>query len=241
MEWRDYYFVDMALPFGLRSAPFIFSAIANVVEWILVNNYGIELLDDCSSRVGLKAGRVLLGQSNRGCRFVLGDFKGPSLDGSSAVLVVVGSSFLLRLHHILCWGQTERPRWCALPFSISAVLSVGPLGRCRQDSPCRAESALLPARRLLRFCAWLSDWLLHSSICRQFGLCTLIMAWPTLSLVVSGFVGCYGVSTASRAPLLPGVFPSRATCWALSGSPWTCPFRIMSCSGRPAASVFSVS
>ena len=114
MEWRDYYFVDMALPFGLRSAPFIFSAIANVVEWILVNNYGIELLDDfhtlpgggCSSRVGvpvdLKLGRVLLGQSNRGCRFVLGDFKGPSLDGSSAVLVVVGSSFLLRLHHILC-------------------------------------------------------------------------------------------------------------------------------------------
>ena len=44
MKWRDYYFVDMALPFGLRSAPFIFSAIADVVEWILVHNYGIEFL-----------------------------------------------------------------------------------------------------------------------------------------------------------------------------------------------------
>ena len=37
---------------------------------------------------------------------------------------------------------------------------------CRQDSPGRAESALLPASEetLLRFCAWLSDRLLHSSI-----------------------------------------------------------------------------
>ena len=37
---------------------------------------------------------------------------------------------------------------------------------CLQDSPGRAESALLPASEetLLRFCAWLSDRLLHSSI-----------------------------------------------------------------------------
>ena len=44
MKWREHYFVDMALPFGLRSAPFIFTAIADMVEWILVHNYGVEFL-----------------------------------------------------------------------------------------------------------------------------------------------------------------------------------------------------
>ena len=32
MKWRDQYYVDLALPFGLRSAPFIFNAIAALVE-----------------------------------------------------------------------------------------------------------------------------------------------------------------------------------------------------------------
>ena len=44
MKWREQYFVDMALPFGLRSAPFIFTAIADLVEWILVHNYVVEFL-----------------------------------------------------------------------------------------------------------------------------------------------------------------------------------------------------
>ena len=44
MKWREQYFVDMTLPFGLRSAPFIFTAIADLVEWILVHNYSIEFL-----------------------------------------------------------------------------------------------------------------------------------------------------------------------------------------------------
>ena len=39
MKWRGQYFVDMVLPFGLRSAPFIFTAIADLIEWILVSNY----------------------------------------------------------------------------------------------------------------------------------------------------------------------------------------------------------
>ena len=44
MMWRGQYFVDMVLPFGLRSAPFIFTAIADLVEWILVHNYGVNFL-----------------------------------------------------------------------------------------------------------------------------------------------------------------------------------------------------
>ena len=34
----------MALPFGLWSAPFIFTAIADLVEWVLVHNYGVDFL-----------------------------------------------------------------------------------------------------------------------------------------------------------------------------------------------------
>ena len=50
MKWRDQYYVDLALPFCLCSAPFIFSAIADTVEWILVHSYQIpdllHYLDD---------------------------------------------------------------------------------------------------------------------------------------------------------------------------------------------------
>ena len=44
MRWRGKYYLDMALPFGLRSAPYIFTAIADVVEWILTHNYGVTFL-----------------------------------------------------------------------------------------------------------------------------------------------------------------------------------------------------
>ena len=50
MKWRNQYYVDLALPFGLRSAPFIFNVIADLVEWILVHSYQIpdllHYLDD---------------------------------------------------------------------------------------------------------------------------------------------------------------------------------------------------
>ena len=42
MKWRIAYYVDLALPFGLCSAPAIFNSVADLVEWILVNNYGIN-------------------------------------------------------------------------------------------------------------------------------------------------------------------------------------------------------
>jgi len=50
MKWRDQFYVDLVLPFGLRSAPFIFNSIADMVERILVNSYQIpdllHYLDD---------------------------------------------------------------------------------------------------------------------------------------------------------------------------------------------------
>ena len=44
MKWPDQFYVDLVLPFGLRSAPFIFNSVANMVEWILINSYQIPHL-----------------------------------------------------------------------------------------------------------------------------------------------------------------------------------------------------
>ena len=41
MRWHGKYYVDMALPFVLRSAPYSFTAIADVVKWMLTHNYGL--------------------------------------------------------------------------------------------------------------------------------------------------------------------------------------------------------
>ena len=38
MRWRDQVWVDKALPFGLRSAPLIFTAIADALQWIMEKN-----------------------------------------------------------------------------------------------------------------------------------------------------------------------------------------------------------
>ena len=35
------FYVDLALPFGLRSAPYISICVAELVEWIHVNNYKV--------------------------------------------------------------------------------------------------------------------------------------------------------------------------------------------------------
>ena len=42
MKWRGKYFVDLALPFGLRSAPFIFNSVADMVEWILLHRHHLS-------------------------------------------------------------------------------------------------------------------------------------------------------------------------------------------------------
>ena len=49
MTWRESVFVNVALPFGLRSAPKIFTAVADVVEWITRRKrakFVVHYLDD---------------------------------------------------------------------------------------------------------------------------------------------------------------------------------------------------
>ena len=40
--WQSQYHVDLCLPFGLRSAPFLFNLLSEALEWILKNNYGLK-------------------------------------------------------------------------------------------------------------------------------------------------------------------------------------------------------
>ena len=67
--WKAHYYVDLYLPFGLRSSPYIFNQLSDALEWILKNNYGLQhvihILDDFfvaePSRVGcLKTFNTLL-------------------------------------------------------------------------------------------------------------------------------------------------------------------------------------
>ena len=44
MQWRGNFFIDLALPFGLRSAPYIFSAVADLLEWTVRRNYHVAFL-----------------------------------------------------------------------------------------------------------------------------------------------------------------------------------------------------
>ena len=49
MKWKGQVYVDKALPFGLRSAPKIFSAMADGLMWIMGNHgveWGLHYLDD---------------------------------------------------------------------------------------------------------------------------------------------------------------------------------------------------
>ena len=44
MRWREQYYIDTCLPFGLRSAPYLFNEVATAIEWILSHNYSIHQL-----------------------------------------------------------------------------------------------------------------------------------------------------------------------------------------------------
>ena len=50
MCWEEKYYFDKILPFGLRSAPFIFNQLSDAVEWILLNkcdiSFACHILDD---------------------------------------------------------------------------------------------------------------------------------------------------------------------------------------------------
>ena len=44
MHWKEEIFVDMMLPFGLRSVPLLFTAVADALQWVMENK-GVTWLD----------------------------------------------------------------------------------------------------------------------------------------------------------------------------------------------------
>ena len=49
MHWRGHYYIDTRLPFGLRSAPKLFTALADAVQWLIKSrgvDFCIHYLDD---------------------------------------------------------------------------------------------------------------------------------------------------------------------------------------------------
>ena len=44
MKWQGNYFINMALHFGLHSAPFIFLSVADLLEWIFRHSYRLSFL-----------------------------------------------------------------------------------------------------------------------------------------------------------------------------------------------------
>ena len=42
--WKKQFFIDTCLPFGLRSAPFLFNRLSSALYWIVQHNYGVEHL-----------------------------------------------------------------------------------------------------------------------------------------------------------------------------------------------------
>ena len=44
IRWRQQYYVDTCLPFGLRSAPYLFNQFAEALHWVLQNNYHLNWL-----------------------------------------------------------------------------------------------------------------------------------------------------------------------------------------------------
>jgi len=44
IQWREHFYVDTCLPFGLRSAPYLFNRLSDAIHWVLHHNYGVTHL-----------------------------------------------------------------------------------------------------------------------------------------------------------------------------------------------------
>jgi len=42
IRWQDLFYIDICLPFGLQSAPFLFNQLADAIHWSLHHNHGVR-------------------------------------------------------------------------------------------------------------------------------------------------------------------------------------------------------
>ena len=95
MQWKGGIYIDTVLPFGLRSAPKIFSAIADALEWILLDQ-GVSLilhyLDDflTMGKPNTTECQHNLELTTRLCEFLGMPLKVEKLEGPTEVLIFLG-------------------------------------------------------------------------------------------------------------------------------------------------------
>ena len=71
--WEGQYYVDMVLPFGLRSSASIFNRFADLVRWIIIHKYNMEYIVNYSDDYLLVCSTALLTARNQ-LHIVLGAF-----------------------------------------------------------------------------------------------------------------------------------------------------------------------
>ena len=71
MFWENQYFVDLFLPFGLRSAPFKFNNISIAVAWILLHKCLISYADFISGDFFIMEPKAKLPPHDKNCKVSL--------------------------------------------------------------------------------------------------------------------------------------------------------------------------
>lgn len=94
--WKQAYYVDTCLPFGLRSAPYLFNQFAEALQWILQNNYDfrwlIHYLDDylIISHTDSPECKHLLERFLRVCELLGIPVAMDKVDGPATVIIFLG-------------------------------------------------------------------------------------------------------------------------------------------------------
>ena len=120
MKWRGQYFVDLALPFGLRSAPYIFNSVADLVEWILLHNYQVSdllhYLDDfiTAGPADSEQCQINLATALRVCRKLGLPLHPKKCEGPASSLVVLG----IHLDSARQTAQLPLEKWNALKLLL---------------------------------------------------------------------------------------------------------------------------
>ena len=92
MQWAGKIYLDTVLPFGLRSAPKIFSALADALEWILLHTMVLHYLDNFLT-MGQKGSDQCahnLDLMKKVCALLGFPLKVEKIDGPTAVIIFLG-------------------------------------------------------------------------------------------------------------------------------------------------------
>ena len=89
MQWRDRLYIDTALPFGLRSAPMIFTALADALQWVLEQE-GIEVLHYLDNFLVFEASDAALKRALEICTRLGVPIASHKTEGPATVIVFLG-------------------------------------------------------------------------------------------------------------------------------------------------------